>query len=102
MSLKDVASEGISSAAPYIALGSDASTQVGTRQAASWNTSADGQITASNLSFTGLAANQSVSHVLLYSASTGGTLVGAIALTGDSSANAAGEYTVTSVTVTVS
>ena|SRR5829696_4310635 len=76
---------------------------VGTRVA---NTGAvngtTGVITWSNIAFTALTANQGVTHVSYWSAITGGTFRGSVALTGDTTANAAGEYTVTSVTETPS
>ena len=52
------------------------------------------------MAFTGLTANQAVTHVSYWSASTGGTFYGSAALSGDAAANAAGAYTVTSVTET--
>jgi hypothetical protein len=61
---------------------------------------ADGDITSSNIAFTGLTANQSVTHVSYWAASMGGTFRGSAALTGDATADAAGEYTVTSITET--
>jgi len=53
------------------------------------------------LSFTG-AASAAVSHLQCWSASTGGTLRFERPLSGDLAFNAAGEFDVTSVTVTVS
>lgn len=47
--------------------------------------------------FTGLAANQAIARVGYFNALTGGTFYGSTALTGDATANAAGEYTVTQV-----
>lgn len=73
---------------------------VGTRVASTGSVDGDGDITWSNIAFTGLTANQTVTHVSYWSASTGGTFRGASALTGDTSANAAGEYTVPSITET--
>ena len=61
---------------------------------------ADGDITSSNIAFTGLTANQAVAGVGYWSASTAGTFYGYTALSGDTTANAAGEYTVTSITET--
>jgi hypothetical protein len=61
---------------------------------------ADGDITWGPVNFTGVAANGAVTHVTYWSAITGGTIYGQAALTGDATANAAGEYTVTSVTET--
>lgn len=73
---------------------------VGTRVAATEAVDADGDITWTNVAFTGLTANQAVAHVGYWSASTGGTFYGSSALSGDLAANAAGEYTVTSITET--
>ncbi len=75
---------------------------VGTRVAVNGAVDADGDISWTNLAFTGLAANQPVSHVSYWSAATAGTFYGSAALSGDTAANAAGEYTVTSVTETSS
>lgn len=73
---------------------------VGTRVAVNGTVDADGDITWTNVAFTGLTANQAVTHVSYWSASTAGTFHGSAALTGDTSANAAGAYTVTTVTET--
>lgn len=72
--------------------------EVGTRVAVDGSVDADGDITWTSVAFTGLAASQTVSHVGYWSAVSAGTFYGASALTGDATANAAGEYTVTSVT----
>lgn len=80
--------------------GSGTTGAVGSRVASTGTVDADGDITWSNISFTGLTANQTVAYVSYWSASTGGTFHGSGALSGDTSANAAGEYTVTSVTET--
>lgn len=61
----------------------------------------DGDITWTNAAFTGVAANGPCTHISLWSASTGGTCYGTGALSGgDTTANAAGEFTVTSWTET--
>lgn len=73
---------------------------VGTRVAAAGTVDADGDITWSNIAFTGLTANQAVAYVSYWTASSAGTYYGSAALSGDTTANAAGEYTVTSVTET--
>lgn len=73
---------------------------VGSRVASSGTVDADGDITWSSIAFTGLSANQPVAFVSYWSASTGGTFQGSAALTGDTTANAAGEYTVTSIVET--
>jgi hypothetical protein len=58
----------------------------------------DGDITWTNVAFTGLAANAAVGGISYWTASTGGANRGGAALTGDATANSAGEYTVTTVT----
>lgn len=73
---------------------------VGTRVASTGAVDADGDITWTNIAFTGLTANQPVAYVSYWSASTAGTFHGSAALSGDTTANAAGEYTVTSITET--
>ena len=79
---------------------------VGTRVANTGSVDGDGDITWTNIAFTGLTANQAVTHVSYWSAAgtgnpaTGGTFRGSAALTGDASANAAGAYTVSSITET--
>lgn len=75
---------------------------VGSRVAVNGTVDGDGDITWSSVAFTGLTASQAVSHVSYWSASTSGTFYGSAALSGDTAANAAGEYTVTSVTETSS
>lgn len=60
----------------------------------------DGDITWSNVAFTGGAANGPVVRVGYWSASTAGTYYGGALLTGDTTFNSAGAYTVTSVTET--
>lgn len=62
---------------------------------------ASGVITATNvpMNFTGAAA-AGATNALFYSASTGGTFYGYDALAGDQAFNAAGEYSITSLTIT--
>lgn len=68
---------------------------VGTRSAATGSVDADGDITWT-ASWTGLTANQAVSHVSYWSASTGGTNYGGEDVSGgDLTANAAGEFNIT-------
>lgn len=86
---------GLHSGAPG---GSGTSNVVGTRVAVNGTVDGDGDITWANVAFTGLTANQAVSYVSYWSASTSGTYYGSSSLTGDSNANSAGEFTVTSVT----
>lgn len=60
----------------------------------------DGDITWTNIAFTGVASNGAVAEVSYWSASSGGTYYGGSVLSGDATANSAGEYTVDSVTET--
>ncbi len=79
---------------------------LGTRVAVNGTVDADGDITWTNTAFTGLGANQAVTHVSYWNGAgtgtpaSGGTYYGSASLTGDTTANAAGEYNVTSVTET--
>lgn len=61
-----------------------------------------GVITWTSVNFTGGAANGPVVRVGYWSAVTGGTYLGGSLLSGDSTFNAAGEYTLTTVTETPS
>lgn len=70
------------------------------RVAAGWSTS-NGVLTSSAAkNFTGGAASGPALYVGFWSASTAGTFGGYQALTGDQAFNAAGQYTVNTVTVT--
>ncbi len=69
---------------------------VGARVAVNGTVDADGDITWTNVAFTGLPASGAVTHVSYWSALTAGTFYGSAALTGDLTANAAGQYTITS------
>lgn len=62
---------------------------------------AGGVITATGVpyAFTGTPLD-GATHALFFSASTGGTFYGFDALTGDQAFNAAGEYSLTSLTIT--
>lgn len=73
---------------------------IGTRVAVNGSVDADGDISWATVAFTGLTANQAVAEVSYWSASTAGTYYGGAAITGDATANSAGEYTLTSVTET--
>lgn len=73
---------------------------LGSRVAVSGSVDADGDITWTNVAFTGLGASQAVGGVSYWTASTGGSNRGGSAVTGDATANASGEYTLTSVTET--
>jgi len=69
------------------------------RVVASWGAAATGDLTISNKAFTGGAANGPCTYVCFWSAITGGVFYGSVALTGDTTFNSAGEYTITSLTV---
>jgi hypothetical protein len=71
---------------------------VGTRVANTGTVDADGDITWANINFTGLTANQAVGGVSYWTASTGGSNRGGSGVTGDATANSAGEYTLVTVT----
>jgi hypothetical protein len=88
---------GLHSAAPG---GSGTSNVIGTRVAVNGTPDSDGDIVWTNVAFTGLSAGATVHSVSYWSASSSGTFYGSAVLTGDTTANAAGEYTVTSVTET--
>lgn len=77
--------------------GSGTTNVIGSRVAVNGTVDGDGDITWTNVAFTGLTANQPVAEVSYWSASTGGTYYGGSTITGDATANSAGEYTVTSV-----
>lgn len=70
---------------------------VGTRVAVTGAVDADGDITWANIAFTGLTANQAVGGISYWTALTGGSNRGGTGLTGDATANSAGEYTVTAI-----
>ena len=77
------------------------SNEVGTRVAAGWPAAANGDFgTITNKNFTGLPASGPIAAVGFWSAASAGTYYGHQALTGDATANAAGEYTVVSLAVT--
>lgn len=70
------------------------------RQAITWVTAANGDMVATvDLSFTGGASNGAATHIGFWSASSGGTFYGWQLLTGDQTFNAAGEYTVTGISI---
>lgn len=79
---------------------------LGTRVANTGSVDGDGDITWTNIPFTGLTANQAVPWISYWNAAgtgnpaTGGTFRGKQQLTGDATTNSAGEYTVTTLTET--
>ena len=71
------------------------------RQAVTWVTAANGDlIITADAAFTGGAASGPCTYVGFWSASTSGTYYGGFSLVGDQTFNAAGEYTLTGVTIT--
>lgn len=71
------------------------------RQPITWVTAANGDlVVTADAAFTGGAASGACTYVSLWSASTAGTHYGYFALTGDTTFNAAGEYTLTGITIT--
>lgn len=75
-------------------------TSTASRQAVTWGTVATGDVTSTgSINFTGGASGGAATHVGFWSASTAGTFYGSQALTGDSTFNSAGEYTVTGLTL---
>jgi hypothetical protein len=70
------------------------------RQPIVWGAAASGDISITGSeAFTGGAASGPATHVGLWTAITGGTFLGGFALTGDQAFNAAGEYTLTDVSL---
>jgi hypothetical protein len=71
------------------------------RQAVTWAAATgDGDFSlSSNVAFTGVAANGGATWISGWSAVSSGTFYGKWQLTGDATANAAGEYTLTALTL---
>ena len=84
------------------AVTSSTSESAAARVAISWTTDGSGNLTVGSTAFTGGAASGAVVRVGYWSASTAGTYYGGSLLTGDAAFNAAGAYTVTSITENVS
>lgn len=70
---------------------------VGSRVAVNGTVDADGDITWTSVAFTGLSAGQAVGGVSYWNSASGGINYGGAALTGDTTANSAGEFTLTSI-----
>ena len=96
------AADAVKTGFPFLAIhsGTDESVSTGetsaARVAAAW-VNTNGDLTSTNKNFTG-AAGAAAQRVGYWSASSGGTFGGSQTLTGDTTFNAAGEYTVTSIT----
>jgi hypothetical protein len=67
-----------------------------TRVAINWTSPTDGDFGLDDaLEFTGITANGDATHVSFWSAATSGTYYGYEELTGDTTANSAGEFIIT-------
>ena len=91
-------------AALWVAVGSGtgaANQTSNERIQATWNPASGAVVTATGVpyAFTG-TASAGATHALFFSASTAGTFYGFKALTGDQAFNAAGQYEVTSLSIT--
>lgn len=103
--LLNIGANAMAAAAPYLSLHSATPDASGSNQttaarvAASWPSAATGDLTITNKAFTGGAASGPVTDVGYWSTLTGGTFYGSTAVTGDSTFNSAGEFTITSLIV---
>ena len=80
------------------AAGSDESAAA--RLGSGWGAASGGDIAISSaMEFTGGVSDGSVTHFGIWSALTAGTFYGSFAITGDSSFNGAGEYTLDSASI---
>lgn len=77
-----------------------AANAVGSRVAVNGTVDADGDITWTGVNFTGLGANGPVTYVSYWSASSAGTSYGGFVPSGDTTANSAGEFSITTATET--
>lgn len=82
------------------AVSSSTNESTAARVAVNGTVDADGDISWTNVPFTGGAAGGPAVRVGYWTASTAGTYLGGSLLTGDQTFNAAGEYTITSLTET--
>lgn len=87
----------------YVAIGSgpNSTDQTSSARVALTSSVSGGVITATSVpyAFTG-SASAGATHALLFSASTSGTFYGSQALSGDQAFNAAGNYSLTALTIT--
>lgn len=71
------------------------------RQAIAFTSDADGDLTLNApVTITGLAADQPVAYVTLWTALSGGSRLAKSQLTGDTAANSAGEYSLVTLPIT--
>lgn len=106
----NAAADGFAAAYPFLSIhtadpgagGANEDANV-TRQSAGWGAASGGAVsTAAGVPFTDGTPSGPATHVGYWSLASGGTFGGSRALTGDQAFNAAGEYTVDSVTETFS
>lgn len=76
-----------------------ASESTATRLSVTWTVDGDGDLTSGSKAFTGGVASGACTYVGMWSAITAGTWRGGFILTGDTTFNAAGEYTLTQLTI---
>jgi hypothetical protein len=69
------------------------------RLPAGWAAAVNGDLTIANKAFIGGTANGPCTYLGFWNALTAGTFYGSVALTGDTSFNSAGEYTITTLTI---
>lgn len=100
----NTAGDALASAFPWLSLHTEGTVADSTnessagREAANWSSATDGgNIEATNVEFTGGTSEGPAVRVGYWSAETNGTYGGGSMLSGDTAFNAAGEYTVTSV-----
>ncbi len=105
---KVLAANGIAAAVTHMSLhtanpgGTGANASAAARKPITLTVDGSGNLSVSNVAFTGGAASGACTHVGFWSAITAGTNYGDDSLTGDLTFNAAGEYTVSSATLTLS
>ena len=102
----NTAAAAMTAAYPWLSLHSAGAVGVSTsestapRIAAAWSVPSAGVVSCTAKAFTGVAASGPVVRVGYWSLATGGIYGGGSLLTGDQAANAAGQFTVNSITET--
>lgn len=105
---RNAAANGFAAAYPYLSLHttgdvtSSANESTAGRVAADWSSASESEVEATGVAFTGGASSGPAVRVGYWSAAEGGTYGGGAMITGDQAFNAAGEFTLTSVTETAS
>lgn len=105
--LLTIGAQAMADAAVYAAIhtaepnGSGSNQSSAARVLIDWATAASGDVALdTDLEFTGGASSGAATHIGFWSASSSGTFYGWLPLSGDQTFNAAGEYTVTAITLT--